>query len=221
MYPRLVLFGTILFLIFSACRPSRILLTPVPEDLERLEGHASLRLSGEEQKARSKFSFAFQPPDMGRISVSNFLGQTLYQILSVKGDAYFILPSKRVFWQGGEEEIFEKFLGFPLSLREMIALFSGRWVDSSGQQGWVLDRDQEGRIRRGRREGLFFRVEQFIGRTSFPKTLSFSHPNSEGLVRMISLRLNTRLPETAFDRALLKRFSRKTWAEIEALLYLP
>jgi hypothetical protein len=210
-----------LILIFGACRSSRILLTPVPEDLVRLEGHASLSLSSEEQKARSTFSFAFQLPDKGRISVSNFLGQTLYQILSLEGDTYFILPSKRAYWQGGEKEIFEKFLGFPLTLSEIIALFSGRWTTSSDDPGWILDRDQHGRIRRGQREGLFFRVELFIGSTGFPKILSFTHPKSEGRVRMIRLRLNTLLPETAFDSTLLTRFSRKTWAEIEALLYSP
>lgn len=213
--------GIGLVLIFTACRPSSILLTPVTENVQRIEGHASLSLSTEGQKARSKFSFAFDIPDKGRISVSNFLGQTLYQILTVEGSAYFILPSKRVYWQGEEEEIFEKFLGFPLSLWETIALFTGKWAADSGERGWAFERDQKGRIVQGQREFLFFTVGQFIGGTVFPKNLSFVHPHSEGKVRMLRLLLNSNLPETAFDSSFLKRFSRKTWPEIEALLYRP
>jgi hypothetical protein len=219
--PKLRILGLSLIFIFASCRTSRILLSPVTENIQRIEGHASLSLSAEDQKARSKFSFAFELPDKGRISVSNFLGQTLYQILSVEGSSYFILPSKRVYWQGMEEEIFEKFLGFPLSLWEAISLFTGKWAADSDNQGWVFERDKQGRITKGRREPLVFRVGNFIGGTIFPEILFFSHPNSEGKVRMLRLLLNTRLPETAFDSSFLKRFSRKTWSEIEALLYLP
>lgn len=208
-------------LLFAACRSPHVLLTPVPQEIQRIEGHASLVLSVEGQKARSKFSFAFQLPGKGRISVSNFLGQTLYQILSLEGEAYFILPGKRAYWRAGEEEIFEKFLGFPLSLSEVIALISGEWAGLSGPRGWNFERDPEGRIIEGRRRGLSFGIEQFIGKTAFPKSLVYSHTGSEGRMRMISLRLNSELPDNVFGDTLLKRFTRKTWEEIEALIQRP
>lgn len=212
---------TAILLICTACRPSRILLTPVPGEIVSMEGHASLNLSSEEGKGRSRFSFAVRLPDQGRISVSNFLGQTLYQILADRGETYFILPGKRAYWQGEETEIFEKFLGFSLSLSEMTALLCGEWAFSLQNSGWELDRDKNGRIQSGRRGALTFAVTEFIGSTSLAKVISFIHPRSEGRMRLIQVRLNTPLPETAFDKTLLQRFSRKTWEEIEAILYVP
>ncbi|MFC2158878.1 hypothetical protein ACFLT9_13680, partial [Acidobacteriota bacterium] len=120
--------GGLLLLLFAACSPSHIFLTPVPKQIESIEGHAKLSLASEGGSGSSRFSFLFHMPDQGRIEVSNFLQGTLYQILIDRGEAFFILPSKRVFWQGEEEEIIDKFLGFGLKLEEMINLLSGQWT---------------------------------------------------------------------------------------------
>ena len=221
MTRKILISATAFVLLFSSCRPNRVLLTPIPGKIVSLEGHASLSLSSEGGQGRSKFSFAIRLPDQGRISVSNFLGQTLYQILADKGETYFILPGKRAYWQGGEEEIFEKFLGFSMTLAEMTALISGDWPAEVGNSGWVLEYDQRGRVMRGIRGGLSFTVTEYIGITPLARIVSFEHPHSRGRMRLIQIRLNTQLPEKAFDATLLQRFSRKTWAEIEAMLYHP
>ena len=117
--------------VLICCRPSGVLLQPVPVNIDRIEGHASLKISGEQGSARSKFAFLFQLPHQGRIEVSDFLlGRTLYQIIIDGERAVFLIPSKRVYWEGGEEEIIDYFLGFRLSLDEMISLIKGKWEES-------------------------------------------------------------------------------------------
>jgi hypothetical protein len=93
----IVFFG--IFFLFS-CRPSPVILLPLPSKVERIEGYASLKITGDQGSSRSKFSFLFQLPHQGRIEVSDILGRTIYQIIVAEDKAAFIVPSKRVYWQG-------------------------------------------------------------------------------------------------------------------------
>lgn len=68
----LIVFLAVFFLVY--CRPSPVILLPLPSEIERIEGYASLRISGDQGSSRSKFSFLFQLPHQGRIEVSNILG---------------------------------------------------------------------------------------------------------------------------------------------------
>ncbi|HEA65190.1 MAG TPA: hypothetical protein ENI02_03535, partial [Candidatus Aminicenantes bacterium] len=99
---RISLFLIVFLAIFVLvrCRPSPVILLPLPSEIERMEGYASLRITGDQGSSRSKFSFLFQLPHQGRIEVSNILGRTLYQIIVTGDKAVFIVPSKRVYWQG-------------------------------------------------------------------------------------------------------------------------
>ena len=63
------------------CRPSEFLLAPLPSKIDRIEGYASIRVTGEGGTARSKFSFLFDLPHQGRIEVSHTFGRALYQII--------------------------------------------------------------------------------------------------------------------------------------------
>lgn len=217
--------GTVLALVFFAqCRPSQILLSPIPRHLEGLEGYASLRLTGEQGSIRSKFAFLFQLPDRGRIDVSDAMGRTLTQILLSERKAYFILSSRKAYWQGTEEEIFSKFLGFQLSLEEIVNMMSGSWETGRASkkerepERWTLDRDEKGRIRSGRRGDLAFKVEEFIGSSAVTRTLAFVHPLQKGRMKILHIAFNTQIKEDVFSTDFLRNYQQKTWEEMQALV---
>jgi hypothetical protein len=209
--------------IISGCQAPPISLTPLPSRIDRIEGHASLSITGEQGSARSKFSFVFQLPSKGRIDVSGALGSVLYRIFITDADAFFILPSKKVYWKGKEEDIIEKFMGFRLNLYEMINLLSGKWdMQSPGGQneleGWVFVKDLKGRIVSGYRKDLRFEVKAFVEDTSFVRQLHFEHPLNTGQVKVLSIGLNRPINPKAFSKEFIERYQSKTWEEIQELL---
>lgn len=219
----------LLFVLFVliCCRPTGVLLQPVPANIERLEGHASLRISGEQGSARSKFSFLFQLPHQGRIEVSDFLlGRTLYQIIVDRERAVFLVPSKKVYWEGEEEEIIDYFLGFRLSLEEMINLIQGKWEERAQEKGreksmenWNLKKDERGRILTGRRGNLHFEVKEFLSGSHIPRILVFQHSLNSGRLKI--LRINFNRPakgKEAFSLSFLTDYRRVSWEEIEKIL---
>lgn len=221
---------TVLFLalfMLICCRPSAVLLHPVPAKLERIEGHASLRITGEGGSARSKFTFLFQLPHKGRIEVSDvLLGRTLYQIIIDKERAVFLLPSKRVYWEGNEEEIIDYFMGFKLNLDEMISLIGGRWEEKvkesekeKNQEGWDLKRDEQGRVREGTRGSLRFEVREFLSGSPVPRVLLFQHPLSSGRLKILRIDFNRPVDKNrAFSLSFLSEYKQVSWEEIEKIL---
>lgn len=207
--------------LFAGCRPARVLLTPFPPQVESLEGHARLSVTGEQGTARSRFSFIFHPPGAGRIEVSDFLGRSLYQIVITRLGAFFVLPSKKVYWQGSEEEIIQRLLGFPLNLEEIIVLISGqeaRGGGSAGMAAWTLDRDSRGRIEAGQRGEFRFKTLEFIEDTPVAGVLIFEHPATHGRLKILSIAFNRPVPAAAFDTAFLDGFEPKTWEEIQEMI---
>ena len=209
------------------CRPSSVLLQPVPANVERIEGHASLRITGEGGSARSKFTFLFQLPHKGRIEVSDvLLGRTLYQIIVDKERAIFLLPSKKVYWEGDEEEILDYFMGFKLNLDEMISLIRGKWegkdvgLEKEGnQEHWNLIRDDKGRILEGTRGILRFEVKEFLSTSRIPRILLFQHPLSSGRLKILRIDFNRPVNmNRAFSLSFLARYKQVSWEEIEKIL---
>lgn len=182
-----------------------------------MEGYASLRYEGAQGSANTKFSFLFVSPDRGRIDASDFLGRAIYQVIITKSQAYFVLPSKKVYWRADEEEIVFRFLGFHLSLEEMVSLLSGRWPENKPSFEWSLRRDEENRIIRGKRGDLQFSVEEFIPNTTIAREIFFSHPLNEGRLKIRSIGFNQPLNESAFSTGFISRYEEKTWEEIQKL----
>jgi len=218
-----IFFLAIFFL--AHCRPSPVILLPLPSKIERIEGYASLRITGDQGSSRSKFSFLFQLPHQGRIEVSNILGRTLYQIIVAEEKAAFIVPSKRVYWQGEEEEIIRYFLGFRLNLYEMINLLSGKWEgEEMGYEGegdkeiWTYAKDESDRIMAGQRGEFRFEVKEFFADTPFARVLVFQHPLNNGRLKVLRISLNQALKKGAFSLSVLGKYERKSWAEIEKIL---
>jgi len=210
-------------LLLSFCRPAGVLITPIPADIRSIEGYASLRIEGVEGKTRGKFAFLVRLPDRARVEVTGALGKSLYRIVIRGGEAFLVIPSRKVYWRSTEEEVLDAFLGFRLRLPEMFSLLTGRWEESGlleeeGGAGWELVRDRSGRIVSGRRGELSFEVQEFIDDTPFVRGLVFKHSRSEGRLKVLSLGLNKPTKEGAFSTGFLERYAPKTWPEIRELL---
>ena len=210
----------LLLLALVSCSPSSVLLSPVPSRMESIEGHARVWLANPEGTS-TKFAFLLHLPDQGSIEVSSVLGHTLYRILITRDAAYLIIPSKRVYWEGDETEIFDRFLGFPLDLNEMISLISGEWSGQPQERpasAWHLERDAQGRIMSGQREALRFKVEEFIPDTRFPRSLRFEHPGNSGRLKILKMEFNRPLDRDVFVADFLRDYAPKTWEEIQDIL---
>jgi hypothetical protein len=181
-------------------------------------------MSGDQGSVRSKFSFLFHLPHQARISVTDLLGRAIYQIIVNEEKAVLVLPSKRVYWQGEEEEIIDKFLGFRLSLDEMISLLSGEWNEGKGAEeekslaGWSLEKDEAGRIVFGQRGDFRFGIKEFFSKTPFARLIGFEHPLNRGSLKILSLSFNQPLKQESFSFSFLEGYKRKSWEEIEKIL---
>jgi hypothetical protein len=185
-----------------------------------MEGYASLSYEGATGSARTKFSFLIVSPDRGRIDASDFLGRAIYQVVITDSQAYFVLPSKKVYWRAEEQEIVFRFMGFHLSLEEMACLLSGRWPEDKENDplfGWALERDKQSRIVRGNRGDLRFSVEGFIENTGIARAIFFSHPLNEGHLKIRNIGFNQPINERAFSTGFVQRYEEKTWEEIQKL----
>lgn len=211
----------LLLLMILSCGPSRLRVSSIPEDITSLEGYASLRITADTGVSRTKFSFVFSPPHNGRIEVSDFFGRSLYQILVLQGQAYFVVPSKKIYWPSREEDIIEKFLGFRLNLSEAVRFLSGRWLVSSlpgTLADWTLQRDEKGRVVAGQRGDLFFTIEEFADNSRQMKSLRFTHYLSRGRLKILQLRYNPPVRPGVFSAAFLGDYTETTWEQIRRLI---
>ncbi len=211
----------LVLLVAAACIPPRILLSPVPSRIEKIEGYARLKITDELDSQHLKFSFLLILPSVGKIDVSDFMGRTLYQIIISGENAYLTIPSKKVFWQGKEEEVINKFLGFNLNLSELVSLFSGHWPASPAEKNkissWELKKDKSGRIIFGQRGDLLFEVEEFIKNTRIARSLIFQHPLNQGRLKFLRMDFNQPASDPSFLTAFLENYEKKTWEEIQVL----
>ncbi len=213
----------VIFLIslFLSCGPSRLQVSADGGRIQALEGYASLRITAEEGSSRTKFSFVFLLPHHGHIEVSDFLGSSLYQILVLPDKAYFVVPSKKIYWPSREEEIIEKFLGFRLNLAEAVRFLSGRWGHSllpGTLSGWTFQRDETGRVVSGQRGDLFFVIEDFVNNSSQMKSMVFSHSFSSGRLKILQLKYNPEVRPGIFSADFLSDYSETSWEQIRALI---
>ncbi len=219
---RLRWFGClILLLCFFGCRPRMLPVSSLPPIIKTFEGYASILVASNEEASRSKFSFVVRPPSEARMDVSDTIGRTISQVLIVQAQSFLIIPRKKVFWEGQEEEVFRKALGFSLSLKELTSIFLGREeLLSMEKEGtdWEFSRDSEGRIFRGHKGDLEFEIQAFSGQTSLLRIIKFSCGERKTTIRLLGIDFNRPVKESAFALDFLERFDKKTWPEIEALI---
>lgn len=224
---RITIWGVILLSLWllNSCLPTQIFIPPLPSKIESIEGYGSLKIEGEEGVSKMRFSFLFSLPHKGRIESFDILGRSLYFIIIDRETSFFVLPSKKVYWQGDVEEIIMKSIGFRLNQYEMTSLLQGRWkkesedFEAKGNLGpWHFTRDEKGRIAAGRREEFRFEIKEFFSDSSLARVILFNNPWSKGNLKILTLNFNQPLKPDAFSSRFLKDYKPKTWAEIEELI---
>ncbi len=203
----------------AACRPAKPALGPVPSEIRTLEGFASIRYSRGGASAKSRLAFLLAPPGRGRIEVLGPLNQRVFEVSVDEPDAVLILPSKRAYWRGPRDEVFETGLGFPLSLPETAALILGRWGRMGLDNGWALDLDADGRAYAGRRPGFEFRVEEFFPAASIARKLTFRGGQSAGTMTILSIEFNASDPESRIGSSIPPGYARVSRADMEKMLH--
>ena len=193
--------------------------------MESIEGYGALRITGNQGSSKTRFSFLFFLPHQGRIESFDFIGRPLYYILIDKVKSFFVLPSKKVYWEGDVEEITLRFLGFSLNQYEMVSLLSGQLTGEvmsleaeRALKKWRFERDERGRIVSGQREEFCFEVQEFFADSPLARLILFHHPWSEGRLKILKINFNQPIRSVAFSRPFLERYELKSWAEIEELI---
>ena len=208
-----------------SCLPARYSVPSVPSRIESIEGYGALKITGDQGTSKIRFSFLFSLPHRGRIESFDYIGRSLYYIIINKEKSFFILPSRKVYWQGKVEEITSRSLGFRLNQYEMVSLLSGRWTGEQisleakrALEKWNLERDGRGRIVTGEREEFRFEIQEYFNNTPFARLLLFFHPWTKGRLKILKLNFNQTISPAAFSQFFLERYELKSWAEIEELL---
>jgi outer membrane biogenesis lipoprotein LolB len=204
----------------AACISGPAMLSPPPARVTTLDGFGSLSLRGAGGSLRGRFSFLLSLPDMGRIEVLDPFGRTRAVLIFRESTAVLVVPSRRVYWSGPEEDLMEGFLGFGLGGRDLAGLIGGRWAEAGAPEaaGWALERDREGRVSSGAKDGFRFEVEEFFGKTSVPRSVGISRDGEPGRLKVLQIRFNRPPRGDAFGLSALNGMDRKTWAEMEELL---
>lgn len=224
MIHRFVCLLVFFFFLFSACVPRKVFLAPSADQVEEIEGYASLRVSTNQKTTRSRVSFLFLLPGNGRIEVLDPLGKVHYQLFFVGDTAYFVVPEKKAYWMGQEEEIMDKLFGFHLSLSDVVGLMSGYWSNHGEEKGpegmdsWTFSKNKKGWIQSGQRREFKFTVEEFFGQTPWVQEVLFYHPYTEGRVKILDVHFNQPVSEMAFATSFTLRYAKKTWEEIKEML---
>jgi hypothetical protein len=202
----------------AACAAPPPRLVP-PADVRAVEGYGSASVESLDAFVRGRFAFRFERPAAGRIEAFDPLGRTLY-VLVFRGErAWFVVPSKRVYWENAAVEIMNRWLGFSLNPEDVVRLLSGRWDDAAGGSGeWQFIRDAQGRVTAGERGGLRFEVREFFPGAGAPRIIAFEDFAAAGRLRVLEARFNPPARDAGADLAFLETFSPVTWAELEALL---
>lgn len=211
-------------ILFSSCRIHEVRVSPEIRPFQSMAGFVSLKISTNQQSARSRFSFFFRLPGEGSLEALDPLGRVQYRILIVNHLSFLALPAKKVFWRGGDTEILEKFLGFPLRLEEVAALLSGHWPEippedrTAWQRSWNLQKDKKGRIQSGSRGEFQFRVEERFAQSPLVQTVVFFCAQLEGRAKILDVHFDQPASEAVFSTAFLEGFTEVSWAEMEKLL---
>jgi hypothetical protein len=207
----------------AACAKRPPILVPPASGVEAVEGYGSASVQGEEAVVKGKFAFLFRRPGFGRVEAFDPFGRTIYYMIFESGRAYLVFPSKKVYTEDLPEVMIGRFLGFSLRPDEVLEVVSGQWStavagDASGLGStWALEKDASGRVARGEKNGVSFRVGEFFPGGGVPRTVLFSRPGTSGRVKILSLRFNPAPRPEAFETTFLRVFVRKSWEEIEGM----
>lgn len=208
----------VLALAASACfaRPPR--LVPPAGGVQAVEGFGAASVTGAEASLKGKFGFVFRRPGLGRIEAVDPLGRTAFLIVFHDDRAWFVLPGRKIYAEDGAAVMMERFLGVALPPDEALALLSGTWGADGDGGGWAVERDAEGRVVRGARDGFALTVRAFFPGAGVPREIAVQGPGASGRVKVLKLGFDPPERPDAFETAFLRTYAAKTWEEILELL---
>jgi outer membrane biogenesis lipoprotein LolB len=218
---RIVFLFFVIFLLFE-CRPSTVLLSPIPDQVETIQGFAALKINGSEGFSKSRFSFLFNIPDQSKIEVFDFLGRTIYQIIVKGNKAFLVVPSKKIYCQSTEKDIIEQFIGSRLSIEEVMSFLSGQWSLMKEKEikgdSWIIKRDSEGKVVQGAKHDMSFQVNEYIDDTPLIQSLEFENRFQKGELKVLSIDFNSPIRENLFSLSFMKNFKEKSWDEMYKII---
>ncbi len=200
-----------------SCLPSRPSVAPLPATVKSVEGYASFRMTRDGKTAKSRLSFVFLVPDRGRVEVIDPLGRTASLLFLTDDQAYLVLPKKRAYWKSGRDEVMSRLLGFSLSPEDLTHLLTGQ---ADRLADWALEKDDRGRVVRGRFSDLRFEIRQFFDVGPLPQLLVLSRDEIRGSIRILRLNFNQSLRADALRLFFLDDGSYRpaSWEEVERWL---
>jgi hypothetical protein len=202
----------------AACSGRPPVLVPPPGGVDAVEGYASASISGAEASVKGRFAFLFRRPGLGRVEAVDPLGRTLFLVYFRDGRAWFVLPSRKVYSEAEADVMMDRFLGIAVRPDETISLLSGIWPSAGEGPDWSVDRDAQGRVRRGERSGFSFTVRSFFRGGGAPRELALAGAGTSGRLKVLRLAFDPVRRDEAFDVAFLGRYAARTWEEILELL---
>lgn len=222
---RTPLFFSLCLILFGlACRVTPPVLAPPPSGIEAVEGWGRAVVQGKEAVLKGRFAFRFRRPRQGRLEGLDPLKRTLYFLLLSGDEAYFVIPSKKIYAMDDPESLLKRFLGFSLRHEDVIALLSGQWPkdlrrdERGGPEQWILMRDDKDRVIGGRKEGTSFEIRAFFKKTNVPRSIRFQNEPVSGEMKIYSVRFNPPPRPEAFAAAFLKVYEKRTWEEVQEIL---
>ncbi len=204
-------------LFLFSCFPSRPSVAPLPSTVKSVEGYASLRLTQAGKTSKSRVSFIFLVSDRGRVEIIDPLGRTASLLFLVDDQAYLVLPRKHAYWKSDRDEVMSRLLGFALSPADLTDILTGR---ADRLADWVLERDDRGRVVRGRLAELKFEIRQFFESGPLPQLLVLSRDEARASLRVLRLDFNQSLRADAFRLFFLDDAAYRPagWEEVERWL---
>jgi hypothetical protein len=205
-------------LVLTSCAKRVPVLVPPAAGVEAVAGYGSASVEGGEMALKGKFAFNFRAPGLGRVEAFDPFGRMAYYIIFAADQAYLVLPSKKVYAKEAPQTLMSRFLGLSLLPDEVILLVGGQWKDGEAAGGpggaWALERDGQGRVARGEKNGFRFEVTEFFPGAGVPRVFRFSRTEASGRVKILSLVFNPPLRPEAFETPFLKTFALKSLEEI-------
>ncbi len=202
----------------ASCLGRPPILVPPPGGVDAVEGYASAAISGAEASVKGRFAFLFRRPGLGRVEAVDPLGRTLFLVYFRDGRAWFVLPSRKVYSEAEAAVMMDRFLGLAVHPDETLSLLSGIWPPGRAGSDWNVERDAQGRVTRGERNGFSFTVRTFFRGGGAPRELALAGAGTSGRLKVLKLAFDPVRRDEAFDVGFLSRFAAKSWEEILELL---
>jgi hypothetical protein len=183
--------------IAASCRPSRLQFTPVPPEVDSIQGYGAVKIVRAGESGRTRFSFVLETGRRGKLEVLDALNRTAAEIFLAPKEAVLVLRGDKVYWRAAPEDVIERFIGVRLGLDDVTGLLRGRPPAEAG---------------------IDFEIRETFPGGSAPRRIEFTGITASGTITILALSFNIPAADSVFSLDFLAAFSARTWDEIERIL---